>query len=145
MISDCAIDWSALIQRFENTIRRKNFPGPSNTDDKGMVLPDNTDGEKLIKLIRRMRHFNIIPNRSDLYAGGTRNVTLDYVIEDPFLKDSRNSLINQFADVIAYFARQKYEPNSYMKKKAGINYYDNLDPVLCKVASKNHPLGIVEL
>lgn len=137
--------WTGLIQRFENTVRYKNFPGPTNTDDKGMVLPDNTDGNKLTKLIRKMRHYNIVPNRGDLYTGGFRNLKLDYIIEDPFLKDSASSFIHQIADVVAYFARQKYEPNAYLKKKGGINYYDKLEPVLLKQASRKHPLGIVEM
>jgi len=34
--------WFALFQRFENTIRRNNFPGPRGQYDWGIVFPDNT-------------------------------------------------------------------------------------------------------
>ena len=55
--------WSALLMRFENTISHHNFPGPRNLTDMGMVLSDNTDGNKLRGLIRKMRHFNIVPSQ----------------------------------------------------------------------------------
>lgn len=139
------IAWEALINRFENTIRHKNFPGPSNPDDKGLLLPDNTDGKKLTQLLRKMRKHNIIPNRSDLYGGGYRNFKIEYIIEDPFLKDSKSSYFHQMVDVVVYAARQLYEPNRYMSKKGGKNFYKRIEPVIIKAASKSHPLGIVEL
>lgn len=137
--------WNTLLMRFENTIRHRNFPGPSNSDDRGMVLPDNTDGEKLTKLLRKMRHYNYISNRRDLYGSGSRNVKLNYIIEDPFLKDSKNSFLHQMADVVAYFARQQCESNSYLRKKGATTFYKRLSNVHCKVASPKHPYGIVEL
>src|SRR5580692_10117411 len=44
--------WTALIQRFENTIQNRNFPGPRSADERGMVFPDRTDDLKLTKLMR---------------------------------------------------------------------------------------------
>jgi hypothetical protein len=136
--------WNALLMRFENTIRHKNFPSPQNADDRGIVLSDNTEGEKLRGLIRKMRHYNTIPNRQDMYQGGYKNVKLEYIIEDPIFRDSQYSFIHQLNDVIAYCVRQKYEPNSYMKKKAGTNFYNRLSNVTVKVVSKSND-GIVEL
>ena len=137
------IAWQNLIQRFETTIARGNFPPPKWGDDKGLILPDNTNGPQLTALIRRMRHYNPIPNVSSLYGGGYRNLTLRYVIEDPFMKDSSQSYYHQIIDVVAYFARQKFEPNSYFRKRAGRNYYDRLGPILNTRASTSHPQGIV--
>lgn len=54
------IAWKALIQRFENTIRHRNFPGPQNADDKGLILPDKTDDKKLQIILRKMRRYNQI-------------------------------------------------------------------------------------
>lgn len=48
--------WKALIQRFENTLSHRNFPGPKNPDDRGLLFPDHTDDKKLTRLIRRMRN-----------------------------------------------------------------------------------------
>lgn len=138
-----SIAWTALIQRFENTISWGNFSGPKNPDERGMILPDNTDGKKLTALLRKLRHYNMVPNNSS-FQGGARNLQLSYVIEDPFLKDSAGSYFHQLCDVVAYCVRQKYEPNSYMKKKGGINFYDRLLPIIVTKAAPKHPLGIVE-
>jgi hypothetical protein len=46
--------WQALIQRFENTIRNSNFPGPANHNERGLIFPDRTDDKKLTLLLRRM-------------------------------------------------------------------------------------------
>ncbi|MCB0517087.1 MAG: DUF3800 domain-containing protein [Chitinophagales bacterium] len=117
--------WSTLIMRFENTISNKNFRGSQNPNERGIILSDNTEGEKLRKLIRRMRHFNSIPNRKDLFEGGYRNLKLEYVIEDPILRDSQYSFLHQMNDVLAYCVRQKYEPNAYMIKKGGKSHRGN--------------------
>lgn len=137
--------WKLLIQRFENTLSYNNFPGPRNPDDKGMVFPDNTDGEKLTKLMRRMRRYNPVPHKSGLNVAGYRNMNLQAIIEDPMLKESKKSFFTQIVDVVAYSARQLYETNNYMKKKGGHNFYKRLKPVLNTHASSSHPLGIVEV
>ena len=134
--------WQLLVQRFENTISHKNFPGPVYPDERGIIISDNTDGKKLIRLVRKMRRFNPIPS---LYGTGSRNLPLRYVIEDPFMKSSEESYFHQMMDVVAYCARQMYEPNSYMKKKGGHNFYKRLEPVLFKKASKSNKFGVVEI
>ena len=137
--------WQSLIQRFENTIRHHNFSGPANPDDKGIVLADRTDDKQLTQLVRRMRRFNPIANINRYFSGGYRNVPLDYIIEDPVMRESRNSYLHQMVDVVSYCARQLYEAHKYMKKKGGHKFYERLDPVLVKQASTYHRLGIVEL
>lgn len=134
--------WNALLMRLENTLSYKNFPGPRNADDMGIVLSDNTDGGKLRGLIRKMRHFNMIPS---MHGAPARNLKLNYIIEDPILRDSQFSFMHQMNDVVAYCARQQYEPNAYMKKKGGVNFYKRLGNVSLKVVSRNNPYGIVEI
>lgn len=136
--------WDVLINRFENTISNKNFHGPQNPDERGIVISDNTEGEKLRKLIRRMRHFNMVPNRRDLFGGSGRNLKLEYIIEDPVFRDSKNSLIHQMNDVIAYCCRQMFEPNNYMKKKGGHRFYKRLENVLINKVSRTGD-GIVRI
>lgn len=135
--------WKLLIQRFENTISRRNFHGPMNADERGMLFPDNTDVKKLTALIRKMRYFNPIPNQQS-FSAGYRNLTLQNTIEDPNFRDSSNSYFIQAADLVAYLLYQHYAPNAYMKKKQGNNYFLRLDPILCKVASSRNQYGIVE-
>lgn len=137
--------WSVLIQRFENTISNRNFPGPANPDDRGLVIPDQTDNKKLKMLLRRMRRFNPIPHNRMIYSGGSRNLSLNYLIEDPFFKESSDSFIHQMVDVVAYSVLQLYSPNSYMKKKGGHRFFYRLQPVLCTHASRTNTYGIVEI
>lgn len=138
--------WEALIQRFQNTMRNNNFPIHESKNTKslemGIVLPDNTDGQKLQKLVRKMRVYNPIPNKG---ATGFRNLPIDLIIEDPLMKDSSNSFLIQMVDVYAYFAKQLYEPNSYLKKKGGHHFYERLGVALNRKASNKHHLGIVEI
>ena len=55
--------WQALIQRFENTLNHRNFPGPANPDDQGAIFRDETDDVALRRLYRKMRAYNPVPNQ----------------------------------------------------------------------------------
>jgi hypothetical protein len=113
--------WRVFIQRFENTLTYKNFPGGTG-NDTGLIISDNTDGGKLTSLLREMRRYNPIPN-IPYYGSGTRNIQLRLIIEDPVLRDSLNSYILQMVDVVVYFARQFYEPNKYVRIKGARTFY----------------------
>jgi hypothetical protein len=136
--------WQALIQRFENTISHANFPGPKNPDERGMLFPDRTDDKKLIRVLRRMRNYNPIPNQPT-FAPGYRNWSLQYVIEDANLRDSAQSLFVQAVDVCAFLLYQQFSPCAYFRKKSGQNYFNRLHPICCRVASTANPIGIVIL
>jgi hypothetical protein len=135
--------WKALIQRFENTISHRNFPGPSNPDERGMIICDHTD-KRLVKLLRKMRRFNIVPSR---FAPSlpSRSLPLQYIVEDATFRDSATTYFIQAADLAAYLLYQFFAPNNYIKSKAGHRYFLRLLPVLCTVASLSHPQGIVKL
>ena len=133
--------WYSLFQRFENTISCHNFPGPRNTDDRGIVFPDHTDGQKLKNFLDDMRWNNPLKVRHP--AGGfiCDNQPIRVVIEDPILRDSRESYFIQAADCVAYLLKQSIEPCGYMKKHGGNAYFKRMESVLCKHASRKDPLG----
>ena len=135
--------WHYLFQRFENTLVKKNFPGRFG-DDYGMVITDATSGKKLLRKVRKMAVYNPIPNRSP-YAPGYRNIPIKRIIEDPFGKDSEDSLPVQMVDVVAYFLHQRFKPNAFVIRSGAQHYFDQLKPVLNLVARSSHPLGIVVL
>jgi hypothetical protein len=139
-----SLAWRALIQRFENTISHRNFPGPANPDDRGMIFPDETNLKKLRGLVRRMRYYNPVPHDPS-HGDGFRNLQSQYTIEDPNHRTSHDSFLIQAADTIAYFLHQKQRPCSYAKRKGAYKYFERLEPVLCTVASRSDPLGIVRL
>lgn len=132
--------WRLLIQRFDNTIFFKNFPKSGNQLDAGIVVADKTDEPKLRTLLRKMRAYNPIPNTGN---SGFRQMPLKVVIKDPIHRDSAHSYFVQLADVNAYLLRQKIHPSKYIKEKGARNYFDRLNPILCKVASKSDPFGVV--
>lgn len=136
--------WRALLQRFENTTSHRSFPGPSNSDERGMVFPDRTDDRKLTQLIRKMRQYNPVPHHPE-FGSGYRDLRLRLVLEDPNFRDSRHSYFIQASDLAAFLLYQHVCPSAYVKRKSAQNYITRLDPILRKAASARDPLGIVKL
>lgn len=136
--------WKSLIQRFENTISRRNFSGPANSDERGTIFPDHTDDKKLTLLLREMRRYNPVPSLPGIVPG-YRNLTLNKVIEDPNFRESDHSYFIQAVDLAAFLLYQRLSPSAYMRKKSGHLYFEKLDPVLCKAATTKDPQGIVRL
>jgi hypothetical protein len=132
--------WSTLIQRFHNTISHKNFPGPQNPQDYGLLIVDQTDEKKLQNIIRKMRRFNPVPNFG---GGGYRQMPITRLVEDAVHRNSLHSYFIQLSDVNAFFLLQKLVSCAFVRKKGGRNYFNRLDPVLCKVCSAADPQGIV--
>jgi hypothetical protein len=137
--------WEALIQRFENTLGYGNFPGAGTKDDLGIIFSDETDVPTLRELYRRMRIYNPVPNMRSQYTGGYRQLPLARIAEDPSIRSSHHSYFIQAADAAAFSLYQWYSPSKYVRKKGARQYFRRLDPILCKVASTTHPLGVVEL
>lgn len=134
--------WQALVQRFHNTLSRRNFPGPQNAQDRGLIIVDETDEKKLRLLTRRMSVYNPVSNQGGY---GYRNIPIDTLVEDAVHRNSLQSYLVQLCDVNAYFLYQYLAPNAYVKRKGGRNYFKRLGNVLCRVASSTDPLGIVRL
>ncbi len=98
--------WKALIQRFENTLNHRNFPGPANPDDKGVIFCDETDEAALRRLYRRMRVYNPVPNMLGQHGAGYRQLPILSIVEDPNLRRSHDSYLIQAADTASWAAYQ---------------------------------------
>ena len=136
--------WKTLVQRFENTVSFHNFPGPQSPDERGVILCDHTQDSKLTRILRQMRRFNPVPSQQGM-GTASRNLPLQYIIEDPVYRDSAHSYFVQAVDLAAFLLYQHLAPNAYMRDKGGKNYFNRLGPILCRVASKSDPEGIVRL
>jgi hypothetical protein len=137
--------WYRLFQRFENTIQRKNFPGPKNPSERGIVFPDNTDGEKLRKYLNDMRVRNWLKRVQTAGSFVYDDRPIGALIEDPIMRDSKHSYFVQVADCAVFLLKQSIEPASYSRKHGVNAYFRRMEPVLCKVVSQTDPLGIVRL
>jgi len=135
--------WQLLIQRFENTLSHRNFPGPANTEDRGLIICDETDA-RLNRLLRRMRRYNPIPNQQS-FGSGYRDLRLKYIIEDPVHRDSRHTYFLQAVDTSAFFLYQALAPSAFIKKKGARKYLLRLEPVLCKFATSTNRYGVVHV
>jgi hypothetical protein len=132
--------WMMLIQRFHNTICHKNFPGPQNADDRGLLIVDQTEEKKLRGISRRMRRYNPVPS---MFGAHARPIPITTLVEDAVHRNSLHSYFIQLSDVNAYFLYQRFQPCGYVKRKGATNYFNRLRPVLCTVASRTDPDGIV--
>ena len=137
-----SIAWETIINRFEQTIRAGNFPSPWEhrpPSEKGFLIVDETNEEKLRTLVRTMRHNNVIPS----HFGGYYRDNLSAIVEDPMHKRSDITLPIQLCDVNAYFLKQSIQPNTAIQKHKAKNYFYYLKPILVTQASRQNEYGIV--
>lgn len=87
-----------------------------------------------------MRYSNYV---SSHYADQPHNATIKYIIEDLFERASKDSYFIQTVDLISHLLYRKEFPKGSLKKWGIENYFDRIDPILLKKASKNDPFGIV--
>lgn len=138
--------WYALFQRFENTILYRNFPGPPNDQERGIVFPDATDAKKLRDHLNDMRLRNVLWTKRPGGSKVSADEPIKLLIEDPVCRDSRESYFVQAADTAAFLFKQHLDPSHYMKRHGANAYFrTRLKPVLCTQASYSNPLGIVHL
>lgn len=140
--------WYALFQRFENTIRRRNFPEPRHEHERGIIFPDLTDSHRLRKYLDQMRVRNILRTQRRPGYFEETDEPIRLVIEDPICRDSRHSYFIQAVDCAVFLFKQHLEPSKYIKKHGAHAYFrKRLYPVLCFHASQrdHQELGIVRL
>ncbi|MEZ4826097.1 MAG: DUF3800 domain-containing protein [Bacteroidia bacterium] len=126
------VAWSRLIQRFDTYLKKT-------VKEKGIIISDDTDSQKIMTLMRKMRVYNPTPS----HFQGTYNAPTDSIIEDIFQRSSHHSYFIQTVDVITHALYRKEYPKGSLKKY-GLEYqFKKLEPILLKEASKNDEYGIV--
>lgn len=124
--------WNRIAQRFDTYLKK-------DVKDRGIIISDDTDGVKIMRLLRKMRVYNPIPSRYQGYY----NAPTDSIIEDLFQRSSHHSYFIQSVDVVAHLLYRKEHPKGSLKKFGLENLFETLDPILLKDASRDDPLGIV--
>lgn len=126
------IAWNRLIQRFDTFLKKS-------AKDKGMIISDDTDGHKIMKLMRKMRVYNPVPS----HFGASYNAPTDNILEDLLQRNSQHSYFIQTVDVIAHLLYRKEHPKGSLKKYGLENLFDVIEPILLKEAARGDGLGIV--
>ncbi len=124
--------WNRLIQRFDTFLKK-------NAKDKGIIISDDTDGHKIMRLMRKMKVYNPVPS----HFGKAYNAPTDNVLEDLLQRSSHHSYFIQTVDVIAHILYRKEHPKGSLKKYGLELLFDTLEPILLKEAARGDKLGIV--
>lgn len=127
------IAWNRLIQRFDNFLKMS-------VNDKGIIIADDTESKKIIRLLRKMRVYNPILRREQ---GEAINHPTDNVLEDLFERNSKDSYFIQTVDVLAHLLYRREIVKGSLRKYRLEQYFDNVEPILLKEACKNDDFGIV--
>src|SRR5665213_137618 len=77
------------------------------------------------------------------YRGWTRKVQEGSGVRVNFSRSTRSIDVTKVHSDPTF--AQKLSPSGYVHRKGGRNYFDRLDPVLCKVASSTDRQGIVRV
>ncbi len=124
--------WQRMIQRFDTFLKK-------NSNEKGIIISDDTDSLMLMKLHRKMRVYNPIPS----HFSGSYNAPTDNIVEDIFMRSSHHSYFIQTVDVVTHLLYRREFPKGSLRKYNLENLFLKLEPVLLKEASKHDEYGIV--
>jgi hypothetical protein len=130
---------NCLLNRLERFLKSK--------DDAGIILMDSGHEVEYRKLYRKLHVINPVPSRRGAWEdGGTfKNMPLQQFIEDALFTASKNSLLLQAVDFVAFALNKSYTANERQRSFRLDQCFLKLKPILCLEASTRHPLGIVEL
>lgn len=106
-----------------------------------MIFADKTNEIKVRRLLSKRRVYNPIPS----HFGGSYIAPLQYLVEDPVMRNSRHSYFVQIADLAAHALYRKLYPNGSYQRHNIDKLFDVLDPILLKAASNTDRQGIVHL
>ncbi len=127
--------WTLLLQRFHNYIDHNQGTASS---EYGMVIHDRGHDVEIRKLMRKLRVYNPVPSQ---YGGGSRNIPLMTLIEDPVPRDSFHAQFIQLCDYLAFALLRREEP---VAKYPGLeDVFRITEAVVLKEASRSDPDGIV--
>ena len=91
--------WTFALQRVERFL--------SKMSDFGIILPDDGYPDFIRKKLRQLRRFSIVPSA---YTSSFLKRNLKMVIEDPVIRNSKESYFIQITDLLAYAAHRYVIP-----------------------------------
>jgi hypothetical protein len=130
---ETAFDW--LLNRIDRTM--------VSSGDVAMLISDN--GKNYNAMLTRKRKQNDIPSMFGGWGGGsyTANIPISRIVERIAYRDSASCNFIQAADFCAYALLRKEHPLESQAGQKLETLFEELDPVLVKVANATDPHGII--
>lgn len=100
--------WNVLLERLERFCFK--------SETTMLLMPDDGNPRTVRKLARRKRRFGYTPSA---FGGASRKVPFDRLVDDPAHRDSSQSYLMQWADLVSYAAfravlpRPNFPPNMW--------------------------------
>jgi Protein of unknown function (DUF3800) len=135
---DDEVAYERLLNRINRTMQA--------WDSHAVLIWDEGKEAQHRRLTRKMGVHNPIPSRYGRWAETgtfTKNIPLEFVIEDPVFKPSEQSYFIQLADFVAYALLRREHPIPSRSKYGLHQAFDVLAPVLVTAASTTDPEGII--
>jgi hypothetical protein len=129
-----ALLFERLVNRINRTLQA--------WDERGILLVDEGSENEYTRLLRRMAVYNPIPSNQGVWTEtGTpsKNIPVEWIVEDPVFKDSRSSFFLQCADMVAFSLLRNEHPLPSRSKYGLDKCFDVLDSVLVKQAFAKDP------
>ena len=128
-----------LVNRMNRTMREWH--------SRAVLFFDEGEERAYLKLIRRMGVYNPIRSQFGRWPEGNeyRNIPIEYVIEDPAFRRSKQSYFIQLADFCGYALLQRERPttNPRRARYALHEVFETLAPVCVTEAFRGDPFGVV--
>ena len=114
-------------------------------DSRGLLIWDMGKEQEYRRLARKMAVYNPIPSMFAEWGPGqpTKNIPLDWMIEDPIFKDSAESYFLQMVDFCAYSLLRRESPLASKTKYGMDTIFNVLAPILFRHANYQDPEGII--
>jgi hypothetical protein len=126
-----------LVNRINRTAQRWN--------SHIVLVVDEGKEVPITRMVRKMGVYNMIPSRLGLWAPGepARNITTDWILEDPVFRDSASSYFIQFVDFCAFALLRREAPTAKLKFYGVHRAFAELAPILERSATRYDVEGII--
>jgi hypothetical protein len=111
-----------------------------------LLICDEGKEAEYTRLVRRMGVYNPIPSAYGVWRDlgtMTRNIPIEYIVEDPFFKRSDRSYFIQMADFCAYALLRRECPLPSKTRYGLDTAFNLLAPICVTAANRRDPLGII--
>jgi hypothetical protein len=133
------------LRAYERVLNRINKTMETWSDTALMIWDQGKDKEYR-RLSRKMAVYNYIPSKYGQWAETgrlTKNIPLDFILEDPIFKDSAESYFLQMVDFCAYALLRRESPLASKTKYGYDTVFAKVAPILFPGANTKDPEGII--